>query len=118
MKLLTNNNIVFFYGSTIEKGIYSADPSRELYKITNESGIFYSVTEGLELYEVDDNAIPNDFATMKYCYTVTDGFYMNQEYLNREPSAEEKIAELESQNEELYIAIDTLLTEIIPSMLG
>ena len=55
--LVTNDNVIMFVG-TIEKGIYDADPSRELYKITNEQGDFYAVTEGFTPITVDE--VPAD----------------------------------------------------------
>ena len=93
MKILTSNKIVMFQG-TIEKGIYEADPSIELYRITNENGVFYAVTERFELIEVE--SLPTDFVEMKYCYTTEDGFYLNPDYTEY-VSDEEKITRLQAQ---------------------
>lgn len=88
MQILTHNNVVMYYG-TIEKGIYPADPRRELYKIVNKDGTFYSVTNGLTLHNVSD--IPEDYENFKYCYTKTNGFYKNPDYREPEPTVEEKL---------------------------
>ena len=93
MKILTSNKIVMFQG-TIEKGIYEADPSRELYRITNENGVFYATTEGFELIEVE--SLPTYFVEMKYCYTTEDGFYLNPDYTEYVRD-EEKTARLQAQ---------------------
>lgn len=87
------NNVVDFYGS-IEKGIYPADPSRELYKISNGEGTFYSVTDGLVLYDTDAD-VPKDCRTGLYCYTPKDGFYKNKDYIEPEPPVEEKVSDLQ-----------------------
>lgn len=98
MQILTNNKLCMFYG-TIEKGIYDADPSRELYKITHQDGeVMYAVTSGFELYEVD--SIPDDFEIGKYCYTSELGFYPNSDY--REPiDIEETVREQKEQISEI-----------------
>lgn len=77
MQILTDNKLVRFYG-TVEKGRYDADPSRDLYRITNGDEVMYAVTEGFEVHEVD--ALPEDFEGGHYCYTVEDGFYPDPNY--------------------------------------
>lgn len=97
MTILTRNNVVLFFGE-VEKGIFpEADPTRELYKI---NGNTYSVTDGIEEYEV--NSIPEDFEQGKYCYTESNGFYINPDYAEPQPTAEEQLrADID------YIAIMT-----------
>ena len=101
MQILTDNKIVVFKG-TIEKGIYEADPSRELYRITDDDNVYYAVTEGFEVHEVDE--LPSDFEPMKYCYTEEEGFYENP----NKPllSDSERIEKLEFENAELREEVD------------
>lgn len=103
------NNVVAFYGN-IEKGVYQADPSRELYKISNNEGSFYSVTDGLVLYSTGAN-VPDDYKVGFYCYTPEDGFFKNPNYIEPEPTVEEKVSDLED-----YTA--TLLYQVCLLQLG
>lgn len=126
MKLLLNNNIIFAMG-TIEKGIYPADPSRELYKITNGEEVMYAVTEGFNFIEID--SIPEEVCIEKWCYTEDEGFYENpdyQEYVaesDKIAQLEEKVSQLEGKNaelitqsEELNNTISLLIDDIIPTL--
>lgn len=99
--LVTNDNVIMFVG-TIEKGIYDADPSRELYKITNEQGDFYAVTEGFTPITVDE--VPADVEPIKWCYTNEKGFFENENYV--EPvNPDQKVRELEAKLN--YVSIMT-----------
>nr|DAJ73976.1 MAG TPA: hypothetical protein [Caudoviricetes sp.] len=98
-----SNNAVAFYGN-IEKGIYPADPSRELYKISNNEGSFYSVTGGLVFYDIDMD-IPNDYKVGFYCYTPENGFFENPDYVEPEPSVEEKVSNLEDYTANLLYQV-------------
>lgn len=118
MQILTCNEVVMFYGE-IEKGIYSADPSRELYKIKNENGEFYAVTEGFDLFLVE--SLPEDYADDIYCYTKEKGFFLNPKH--KEPAKtneelEQMIAEEKQKNKELSETLDSLLTEILPTLMA
>ena len=107
MQILTDNNLCMFYGN-IEKGIYDADPSRELYKITNPNGeVMYAVTSGFDLYEVD--SLPEDFKEGLYCYTAEQGFYLNPDYKEPKPPIEERVTELEENSGQQQADIDYLL---------
>ena len=107
MQILTTNNIVLFHG-TVEKGTYPADPSRELYKITNDNGEFYAVTEGFTLHEVE--ALPSDYADMKYCYTETDGFTLNPNWVDPNAPTQEEINK--ANIEYLALMTDVELLEV------
>ena len=78
MQILTNNKIVFIAGETIEKGTWENDPSRETYRIKNGGNYQYAVIADFGLYDVE--VLPEDFEPNKYCYTETDGFYLNPDY--------------------------------------
>ena len=104
--LTTNNSIVIFHGN-IEKGIYDADPSRELYRITNGDEISYAVTNGFHLFEVD--SLPEDFKKGLYCYTAEQGFYLNTDYKEPRPPIEERVTELEENSGQQQADIDYLL---------
>ena len=90
MQILTQNNIVIFYGE-IEKGVYdSVDPDRELYQITNDNGVFYAVTENFTTFEVD--SVPDDFEQNKYLYIEGKGFERNENWVDpNAPTSEEKL---------------------------
>ena len=88
MQILTTNNIVLFHG-TVEKGTYPADPSMELYKITDGENVYYAVAEGFTLHEVD--VLPEDYADMKYCYTEADGFTLNPDWVDPNAPTQEEI---------------------------
>ena len=78
MQILTNNNVVFIAGETIEKGTWVNDASRETYRIKNGDNYQYAVIADFGLYEVE--SLPDDFEPNKYCYTETEGFYLNPNY--------------------------------------
>lgn len=86
MQILTNNNVVFIAGETIEKGTWVNDASRETYRIKNGDNYQYAVIADFGLYEVE--SLPEDFESNKYCYTETEGFYLNPNY--EEPVSSEE----------------------------
>ena len=79
MQILTNNNVVFNYGETIECGTWENDPTMETYRIKNGENYQYAVIADFGLYKVD--SLPEDFEPNKYCYTETNGFYINPNYV-------------------------------------
>ena len=118
MQILVYNNLVSYIGS-IEKGVYpETDPSRELYKIVNENGKIYAVTEGFLLYDV--SAVPEDFTEGKYLYDVEKGFYLNPDWVdpNLPSETQQRLSALEAENTNLYTTIDDILTNIIPAMVA
>lgn len=105
MQILTNSNRVEFYGVVV-KGIYDADPSRELYRVTNNEGVYYAVTEGFEVHEVQ--ALPEDYKDGLYLYTPEKGFYKDENF--KEPfNTEEEVIALKSQSEKQQADIDYLM---------
>lgn len=101
MKFLINNATRKIYErGTIEKGFFDVDPNRELFKITNENGVFYAVTDGFSIMESDN--IPDYY---KECiYTKSGEFLRLQPRVTKEERLEAQI---------MYTAImtDTLITE-------
>lgn len=97
MQILTNNKAVFISGETIEKGRWENDPSRETYRIKNGDNYQYAVIADFGLYDVE--VLPEDFEPNKYCYTETEGFYLN-------PNYEEPVSPEEQS------VIDGLLSEV------
>lgn len=73
MDILTaNDNVVRLHG-VIERGVYpEADPSTELYKITNDDGVFHAVIPGHNLYT--DVTLPSGFVENQFTYTPETGF--------------------------------------------
>ena len=103
-------NRVFEYGK-IEKGIFQeADPNTELYKVTNDKGVFYAVAEGFTEYEVEE--VPENYQDCTY--TPEDGFVE----IEKEPTEEERITALEEENQTLVMTLDDILTNVIPAMMG
>lgn len=101
MQILLSDKVVINYG-TIDKGIFEeADPTRELYKITNENGTFYSVTENFNLHEVD--SIPEDFTDGKYLWSEESGFELNPDWVD--PSTPSETEQLRADVD--YIAAMT-----------
>ena len=78
MFILTNENVVFAFGESIEKGVWDNDLSMETYRIKNEEVYHYAVISNFVLYEVEE--LPADFEPNKYCYTAEVGFYENSDY--------------------------------------
>lgn len=78
MHILTNDNVVFAHGETIERGIWENDLTTETYRIKNGDNHQYAVIADFGLHEVD--SIPKDFEPNKYCYTEEQGFYINPDY--------------------------------------
>ena len=97
MQILTNNNVVFIAGETIEKGTWVNDASRETYRIKNGDNYQYAVIADFGLYEVE--VLPEDFEPNKYCYTETDGFYLNPDY--EEPVSPEEQSVIDSIMQEV-----------------
>lgn len=121
MKLLVNNyNNILSYGNAIEKGIFpEADPVNVIYKIIHDDGTAsYYMIGGANICEVDSipDEVKNDIG--KYCYTSEEGFYVDPKWREPEPTLEEQIVDLKSQNEELAATLDNMLTDVIPSMLA
>ena len=110
MQILTSGNIIVMYGEKIEKGIYDADPSRELYQITNGENVGYAVTDGFEVYNVD--SIPEDFTAGKYCYEQEKGVYSNPDYV--EPiNVEQEVRKHETQIEEINDSLSAMAEGIL-----
>ena len=82
MKILTNNNIVFTKGETIERGTWENDHTTETYRIKDGENYQYAVIADFGLHEID--SLPDDFESNKYCYTEEQGFYLNPDY--KEPT--------------------------------
>ena len=78
MKILTSNNVVFIAGETIETGTWENALSRETYRIKNGDNYQYAVIADFGLYDVE--VLPEGFEPNKYCYTETEGFYLNPNY--------------------------------------
>lgn len=97
MQILTNNKAVFISGEIIEKGTWINDPSRETYRIKNGDNYQYAVISDFGLYKVE--SLPGDFEPNKYCYTETEGFYLNPNY--------EELVSLEEQS-----VIDGIMQEV------
>lgn len=122
MKLLISdyNNNILSYGNVIEKGIFpEADPVNVIYKIIHDdSTVSYYMVAGANVCEVDSipDEVKNDIG--KYCYTSEKGFYVDPNWTEPEPTLEEQIVDLKSQNEELAATLDNMLTDVIPSMLA
>ena len=127
MKILVYNNLVSYVGD-IEKGIFSeADNNIELFKITNESGVFYAVANNFNVHEVDN--LPDDFTEGKYMYDTEKGFYENTDWVDPNTPTEIELlqlkvdelsaskTELTISNAELSATIDDLLTNIIPALM-
>ncbi len=113
MHILTDNNVVVFKG-VIEKGIFEADTSRELYKIIDEENVYYAVTEGFLHYEVEE--VPKDFETMEYCYTEKQGFFKNPNKPSQ--TSDERVVELEAEVVDIRETLGTILEEVIPELTG
>lgn len=88
MFILTNENVVFASGETIELGRWENDSSMDTYRIKNGDNYQYAVTANFVLYEVE--SLPEDFVANKYCYTETEGFMLNPDYKEPEKELEEK----------------------------
>ena len=88
MKILTNNNVVFAKGKTIERGKWNNDLTTETYRIKNGDSQQYAVITDFGLHEVE--SVPEDFESNKYCYTEAEGFYLNPDF--KEPISEEYMA--------------------------
>ncbi len=84
MRILTNNDVVFIKGETIERGKWENDPTMETYRIKYGNAYQYAIIADFGLHEVD--SLPEDYEPNKYCYTESDGFYLN-------PSYEEPVSE-------------------------
>lgn len=99
MQILTCGTLISYVGE-IERGVFpEADGGRELYKITNENGVFYAVTENFSVHEVD--SIPEDFTDGKYLWSEESGFTANPNWVD--PSApseeEQRLSAIEEQQE-------------------
>lgn len=88
MKILTNNNVVFAKGESIERGKWENDPATETYRIKDGNAYQYAVIADFGLHDVD--SLPEDFKPNKYCYTESEGFYLNPDY--EEPVSDEYTA--------------------------
>ena len=103
MQVLVDINSKMILGKGIvTKGIFDADPSRELYKVEDGESAIYAVTEGFEPYEVGLN-IPEDY--YNYSYTLKEGFVYHEPPKTDEEiraELEKKVADLESALAEIY----------------
>ena len=95
MYILTNDNVAFASGETIEAGRWINDPTMDTYRIKSGDTYQYAVMANFGLHQVD--ALPDDFAANKYCYSPEDGFYLNQNW---------------SEATEPQDEIDAILTEL------
>ena len=78
MQIITDNGVVFNFGTVIEKGIWANDPTMETYRITKDDGHYeYCVVWTFTVYTVDN--IPEDMEPGKYSYTPETGFVLNPE---------------------------------------
>lgn len=84
--ILTNNNVAFVSGETIEVGRWKNDPSMDTYRIKNGDNYQYAVIADFGLHEVE--SLPEDFKPRKYCYTEEDGFYENPKWVERATEAD------------------------------
>ena len=89
MQILTNNNVAFIKGETIERGRWENDPSMDTYRIKDENNYQYAVIADFGLHEVEST--PEDFKPNKYCYTETEGFYLNPDYEEPVPPEEQSV---------------------------
>ena len=89
MFILTNENVVFTHGETIELGRWENDNTQDTYRIKNGDNYQYAVTANFELYEVE--ALPEDYESNKYCYTEANGFYTNPDYVEPKELEEERL---------------------------
>ncbi len=109
MQILVDNiSKKVLYKGTIEKGNFPVDPSTELYKIKNEDGDFYAVTQGFSVYDVDaeevhEEVINEEVINGKWCYTNVNGFYENP---NWKPDEKNEMEKLKRQNEVNAAKID------------
>ena len=78
MRILTNNNVVFAKGETIERGKWENDHTTETYRIKDGDNYQYAVIADFGLHEVE--SVPEDFKPNKYCYTEEQGFYLNPDF--------------------------------------
>lgn len=96
MEILVESHNHFIYQcGEIEKGIFpEADPNTELYKVTNEKGVFYAVASGFTPYEVDK--VPEEY--YKFSYDPITGEFTEIEF---PLSTEDRVSNLEDYTEEL-----------------
>lgn len=96
MKILTNkNNVIEHIGDCIEFGIFD-EPDIQKWKVDEHLFILHS---GQECYEADN--VSNEICTYKYCYTPEQGFYLNPNWIEPPIPAEQRLDELEKENEML-----------------
>lgn len=83
MYILTNNDIAFIKGDSIEIGRWENDPTMDTYKIEN-AGVppQYAVIADFKKYEVEN--LPEDFLPNKYGYNEEKGFWINPEWEEEE----------------------------------
>lgn len=108
MKILIveSNNIVVGVGEKIEKGIFpEADPNIELYKITEGEKSLYFVTNGYVVEDVGDVKVPDDYLTKRYCYTKENGFFVDPNWTEPEPTTEQKVSDLEDYTADLLYQV-------------
>ena len=108
MKILIaeSNNIVVGAGEKIEKGIFPvADPYIELYKITEGEKSLYFVANGYAVEDVGDVKVPDDYLTKRYCYTKENGFFVDQNWTEPEPTTEQKVSDLQDYTADLLYQV-------------
>lgn len=113
MNIITNiNNIVVLKADSIEYGIY--DEPFEKYKIIDGGITYYFIENNCVVHDIDE--LPRDYKDMKYCYTETDGFYLNPNFV--EPiDYETETRRLIEENEELKTTVSNLENNAIDSEL-
>lgn len=97
-----NDNSCCFHGTSIEYGVF--DEPIEKWKITNGC-TFYAIGDGLERVEVEE--LPNEYEDLKYCYTETEGFYLNPSYIDP-INTEEEVRRLTQENIDLKAQLDKI----------
>lgn len=105
MQILVNssNNIVVNVGK-IEKGFFQVDKSTELFEIENDDGKFYAITQGYEVYYVEEIANKVTFDG-KWCYKEESGFFENP---NWKPDEKSEIEMLKRKHQAISAKIDYL----------
>lgn len=86
-------------------------------EVKEESGVEYEISEPVTMYEYDYNEIIEDLGALD----IGDIKANPENYLEYEKEIEktdkERIAELESMNAEMSATLDSLLTDVIPSLM-
>lgn len=108
MKILIteSSNIVVGAGEEIEKGIFpEADPDIELYKIIEGGKSLYFVANGYAVKDVGNVEVPNDYLAKRYCYTKENGFFVDPNWTEPEPTMEQKVSDLQDYTADLLYQV-------------